>query len=242
MAHGEFSTSGLQRRARHPRRGGDRHPRLRADPDQPGHRLHPDRHAGRPGGPRRADRASALAQLRHHHQSRGDRAVRRVRHHPAALLDRAGAVASAGSGAMRGWSSASARRELLGVGAADRRRHPHRRLWLDRRASRSASRWPCPRPRWCCRWSGRPARSAARPSPCCCSRIWRSCRSSSRSARWRRTPQAEGLERPARHALARRAGRRRDARARPLRAAAAVRAGGADQEPGAVPRRSACSS
>ena len=65
---------------------------------------------------------AALAQLRHHHQPRGDRAVRRVRHHPAALLDRAGAVASAGCGGCGGWCSASARRELLASAAADRRR------------------------------------------------------------------------------------------------------------------------
>ena len=32
---------------------------------------------------------------------------------------------------------------------------------------------------WCCRWSARRARSADRRWPCCCSRIWRSCRSSS---------------------------------------------------------------
>ena len=66
--------------------------------------------------------------------------------------------------------------ELVGTAPADRRRPvlvdwatAGAALWL-------AWRWPCPRPRWSCRWPAPTARSAAPPSRCCCSRIWRWCR------------------------------------------------------------------
>ena len=85
-------------------------------------------------------------------------------------------------------------RRAAALGGADRRRALADRPQPGRRDSRSASPSLCPRPRSSCPWSGRRARSAAPPSRCCCSRIWRWCRSSSSSAR--SAPRAAPASRP----------------------------------------------
>ena len=187
----QFLDLGLQRRAGDPRRGRDRHPGVRADPDHAGHRLHPDRHAGRPVRARRARRRASVAALCDDFATpQRDRAVRRARHRPAAVLDRARAVVPA-----------------LVVDAADgvrRRRRRAGRLRGDHRrrpACHRARRIPGSigaRPRAgavldrdrAAAGRHRRARSAAPRSACCCSRIWRWSRSCSRSARWRPAPTA----------------------------------------------------
>ena len=184
--HGDRTRKcGLQRRAGDPGRGGAGDPGVRALPGQPGDRLHPGRHAGRPARARRADRSQPWLYYVTISDPAFDRAVRRVRHHPAAVLDRAGAVVQAAVGdAATGVRDR--RRRAVRVGAADRRSRSTSSARAGRGRRGSAWRWRCRRPRWCCRWSARRARSGAVPSRCCCSRIWRWCRSSSRSARWRR--------------------------------------------------------
>ena len=125
--------------------------------------------------------------------------------------------------------------------ALHRRRPAHARPGLDRRARRSALALACPRPRWCCRWSGTtsPVGRAALAMLL-----------------------FEDLAHRADHLRARRAAPHAGSRGAggPVRRRLwmgalvvvamlvlgrfvlprAVRAGGADQEPRAVPRRSAC--
>ena len=148
--------------------------------------------------------------------------------------------ASGGCGRCAGWCSGSARPScsagalLIGAGLVAMGDSP------VGGGRRSASRWRCPRPRWCCR-------SSARTSPVG--------RAALRDAAVRGS--GAGADRvPARQRSARRGERhRRAARARcgsarwsiaamlvagRFAAAAPVRPGGADQEPRAVPRRSAC--
>ena len=176
----------------------------------------------------------ALAQLHHHLQPGGGRAVRRVRHRPPAVRDRARAVvppavddAAAG---LRGRRGGAAR-----LRPADRPR-----------AARCSAR----------AWSGSVALGLALalsstalvlPLVGTTSPVGRSALAMllfedlaivpiifalGRAGALRR---GERLRRAGQHPAARRRRRRRDAGARPAAAAAPVRPGGADQEPGAVP-------
>ena len=170
----QFGGPGLQRRADDPRRRGDRHSRLRAALKiSPGHRLHHRRHHRRPVRrlARCADRYPWLDAVTITDPAR-DRAVRRVRHHPAAVLDRAGAQLPAPvamrTGGVRGRRGRAGRRR-----AADRRRPDGDRATACPRRSCSGWRWRCRRPPWCCRSPAPTARSAAPLSRCCCSRTWR---------------------------------------------------------------------
>ena len=151
---------GAERRADHPRRGGDRHPAFAR------FRINPvigfilvGIIAG-PFGARRADRAISLAPVGFDHRSRRDRAVRRARHRPAAVLDRAraelpppGGDAQDGVRDRRGRAAGIA--VLIGGAliAFDWPRRSARCGWRWR--------WRCRRPRWCCRSPGRRARSGA---------------------------------------------------------------------------------
>ena len=116
-------------------------------------------------------------------RSARDRAVRRVRHHPAAVLDRARTVAEAVVGhaprRVRGRRSG-----IVGVRRGDRQRA------VDVRQQLVGGARPRPGARTVVDRTGaadrrdRNARSGAARSRCCCSKIWRWCRSSSCSRRW----------------------------------------------------------
>ena len=199
-------TPALKRRADHPRRGGDRHPGLCPAPDQPGHRLHPGRHPGRAVRPRRADRSLSRGSIDHDHRPRSDRAVRRVRHRPAAVLDRAGAqlpplVAMRKHGVRHRRGGAARLPPLLIGGALVAVRHERgaRALWLSLALAMSSTALVLPHLRHA------RARSGERRWRCCCSRTWRWCRCS--SCRRRRAGGAAGLG--ASSPLAGRAGDRR---------------------------------
>ncbi len=110
-------------------------------------------------------------------------ALRRIRHRAAALLHRAGAFVPA---AVVGCAALVFGLGAIGaaaVGGGDRR---GLFALLGQSATGALGLGARPRPllhcAGACRWWGRPGRSARPPSPCCCSRIWRWCRSSSPSA------------------------------------------------------------
>ena len=222
---------GFVRRADHPRRGGDRHSRLRAAEDQPGHRLHPRRDRRRPVRAWRDVEGHAVAAGGVDHRPRRHRAVRRVRDHPVAVRDRArtelqALVGDAPPGVRHrrrracrrrpadrqsGWSqpaTALPPQSVLGLALGhvlDRAGDPDRRHvepGRPRRLRDAAVRGSC-----------------ARPLVVPVHQPWR------RRGTWR--PAHRGLEGRPRH--------RRDADRRALPAAAPVRPGGPHQEPRAVP-------
>ena len=235
------SNIGPQRRAGDPGRRRDRDSGLRAVPDQPGDRLHPDRHARRPVGARRDVRGYALAAT-----ISPSPIPRRSSRSPSSAssccCSRSGwSCRSAGCGGCGGWCSGSARRELLVSAALIGVAHPcslgygwAAALALGFALALSSTAVVLPlvgttSP------VGRSAFAmllfedlAIVPIVFALGALG--------AARRRRTGSAGLLT----TLVGRRAGDRRDAAARPLPAAPAVRAGGADQEPGAVPRRSAC--
>ena len=200
------------RRARDSRRGAQGDPGLRPFPDHPGHRVHPGGRARRAHGSGLAGRGAALASLRHHLEN--PQAIGPFAEFGIVLL-----LFSIGLelSFRRLWGM---RRLVLGVrrGGAPARRGADRsgiartrqqRPGLGRAGPRACLVLYRPRPA-----TGRHDQPGdTRRWRCCCSRIWRSCRSSRRygalcPAGGRRL----GRARP--HRRTRRGGRRGDARAR----------------------------
>ncbi len=161
-------------------------------PDQPGDRVHPGRRAGRPVRARHASCRTFPGSITSPSPTRT--AIEPFAEFGIVLL-----LFSIGLelSFKRLWSM---RTLVFGLGAAElivRAPDPRAALYLtglstgrrDRPRPRARR---CPRLRWCCRSPARSRRWAAPPSRCCCSRIWRWCRSSSCLARWRPLPREAG--------------------------------------------------
>ena len=131
----------LQRHIGDPRCGGTGDPRLRPIPDQPGDRIHSRRRAGRAVRAGHAGEPESLALLFHDLGRAFDRAVRRVRHHPVAVLDRARTVVQAAMGdaqaGFRGRRGRTRRRGSHPRGGALSDRAQHRRRDRPRPRARS---------------------------------------------------------------------------------------------------------
>ena len=162
----------------------------------------------------------------------GHRPLRRIRHHPAAVLDRAGTELQAAVGDAP--AGVRGRRRRTGSAApADRRSGSSR--WATASPPRSCSgwRWPCRRPRWSSR---SPAPSSPVGRAAFAMLLFEDLALVPLLFLFTSAGRREGHRRPADGGLEGRAGHRRDAGRGALPAPASVRAGGAHQEPRTVPR------